>query len=145
MNINIVQQYVDDAKHAHEVCMASFQLTPSAGVLSTLLTAARRRDIARQGEVHGPTGEVYEYKVHGSGYSFKDRRSNKDIRFDVTSIDGTDRIRFSPWELLKYLESLGEPASEEVIASELRVLSEVEPRVVRIADGTHEYFYWDGL
>jgi hypothetical protein len=63
MNIDIVQQYVDDAKHTHGVYLASFQLTPSAGFLSTLLTAARRRDIARQGEVYGPTGQLYEYNI----------------------------------------------------------------------------------
>jgi hypothetical protein len=55
--------------------------------LSALLRAARRQEIDRRGEVTSadgsPTHPVYDYHIHGAGYSFRELRSGKAIHFDV--------------------------------------------------------------
>src|SRR5579884_1352713 len=141
MEIDLLRCYVGDALQAYEACLAGLEVPGSPSDLSALLRAARKGEIDRRGKVTTPEKGVYEYHVHGAGYTFKEGRTGKDIRFDVMPVGGAERIRFTAWDLYKYAASLGEPVTEASAASELRRLSAEEKGIVRVAEGPFEYYY----
>src|SRR5205823_14655507 len=98
--------------------------------------------IHRRGMVTDQDGRTYEYRIHGSGYSFKDVASGKEIHFDVTLVDEKYYIRFSVWEVYKYASSMGEILSEETVGPELKRLSLGEGHLVHILEGASDYYYW---
>ena len=140
MEVELLHRYIADANQAYQVCLAGLGLANSGSDLSTLTQAARNREIDRRGEVKDQDGVVYEYHVHGSGYSFKESGSGKEIHFDITTIDGVLHIRFSAWKMQRYASSVGESMSENGVAEQLKDLSRSSRLLKNIVELDFDYF-----
>jgi len=138
--MNLVCRYVRDAHQAYRVCSTRFGISGQPSDLWALLRAARKGQLDKRGEV-AAEGVAYEYRIHGAGYSFKEVGSGKLIHFDVVTVHGSDHVRFSVWELHQYGSSVGELITEAEVASELKKLSDTEPRLVHVQDGPFDYYY----
>lgn len=144
MNIDTVRQYLTDARQAYQACAESCGVKSSAGDLSALLRAARSHKIAKKGNIYTSSGTKYEYQIHGSGYTFRGDQSGKETRFDIVSVEGADRIRFSAWELYRYLISTDDTVTEEAVAQDLSTASASESDIVTVSDGSRQYYYYVG-
>jgi hypothetical protein len=142
MEIETIRRYIRDAQQAYKVAVAKLGVGDTNSDLAVLLNAARRHEIHRRGIVTDQDGCTYEYRIHGSGYSFKDLASGKEIHFDVTLVDGECCIRFSVWEVYKYASSSGDPLSEETVGPELKRLSLGEESLVHVVEGASDYYHW---
>jgi hypothetical protein len=141
MELDIVQCYLSDAYQAYRACAASLGMHDPLRDLSSLLRAARTRAIPEVGKATASGGAIYEYRVHGAGYSFKELKSGKLIHFDVVLVDDVSHIRFSNWKLQQYAASIGGPLSEAAVASALRRVSATDPSMVHVLDGPYDYDY----
>lgn len=93
-----------------------------------------------------PVGEVFEYHVHGTGYTFTHLQSRKEMHFDVTRVDGIQNIRFSVWAVCRYAQSIGINVSEmPAAAEELRMLIADLPDIVNVREGFFDYYLTEGL
>jgi hypothetical protein len=142
MDTALVRHFIEDARQACQDCNKVLALSSTGSDLAQLLQAARRGTIERRGKVAVPGRRVYEYHVHGAGYSFKELPSGKEIHFDVVPVDGVHRIRFSAFSIVRYASSIGIESSPEAAQSLLDKLSEEDSCIVHVIDGPFNYFYW---
>lgn len=142
MNPGLIRQYAADARQACGTCMISRGLAEFSQDISALLRAVQKREIERRGEAQGANGNTYEYHIHGSGYTFRERPGGKEIRFDIVLIEGFHHIRFSAWEIFKYLASQGNAISEGQVAAELRTLSIVDSWIAKVNGDSQEWYYY---
>lgn len=145
MDIKLLGNFVTDARHACRDCNVAFSLLGSESELVRLQKAARSATVDRQGKVTTTdAGRVYEYRVHGSGYSFREVLSGKEIHFDVAPLSGVARIRFSASSVLRYLTSIGTVISPEVVRAELNTLSTESLELEHVTDDGFDYYFWTG-
>ncbi len=145
MDIELLRGFIADARQACRDCNAAFALSGSESELVRLQQAARSAAVERQGKVVAHDGgRVYEYRVHGAGYSFREVVSGKEIHFDVAPLEGVPRMRFSAASVLRYLTSIGVMTSPEVVRAELNVFSTASPELKHVAEHGFDYYLWTG-
>lgn len=140
METELLHRYMGDAHGAYQACLAGLGLANPGSDLFALLKAARNSEIDRRGAVTVRGGLVYEYHVHGVGYSFKESGSGKAIHFDVVPIDGVPHIRFSAWMFHQYASSVGEFISVKGVEVKLKALSQSSDLVKNIVEFRYDYF-----
>jgi len=144
MEIDLVRNFVADAKQACRDCNETLSLSSASSELVPLQQAARRGAIDRRGKIALPDRRVYEYHVHGAGYSFKELPSGKEIHFDVVPVEGVYRMRFSAISIVRYASGIGVVTSPEAVQSDLNRLSGEHSCIAHVLDGPFDYFYWMG-
>ena len=142
MDLRLLTNFIADAKQACMDCNAAYSLPGPEPEIVRLQHAARSATIDRQGRVATGAGRAYEYRVHGSGYSFGEILSGKEIHFDVAPVCGVPRIRFSASGISRYLESVGARTSPDVVRSELNRLGDESPELMHITDNGFDYYLW---
>ena len=140
MEIETIHRFIRDAQQVYRAAVDKLRVGDSDLDLAALLRAARRHEIQRRGILQVRDGRL-EYRIHGSGYSFRDLTNGKEVHFDVALVDGHYRIRFSGWELFEYASSVGESLSEEAVGPELNRLCRGVESLVHVREGASDY-YW---
>jgi hypothetical protein len=141
MDKELLLRYIRDARQTYRSCVDGLGV-PGPTDFCSLLRAARDRRVERRGQVTTKDGVAYTYRVHGLGYSFNNLNNKMSLSFDTHIVDGVCCIRFSAWKLHQYAMSIGQPTSEDVLASQLLRISAVEKNIVHAVEGPHEYYYY---
>lgn len=144
MDFDLLRSFIADARQACRDWNAIHEPLGSEPELVRLLRAARSSAIDRRGRFATESGRIYDYHVHGAGYSFNEIANGKEIHFDVVSVDGVPRIRFSAWSVIQYVGGVDTVASMEVVRSELDRLGADHHELMHVTEGGLDYYLWSG-
>ena len=110
--------------------------------LVRLLLAVRSAAIDRKGRFAAESGRIYDYHVHGAGYSFIEIALGKEFHFDVVSVDRVPRIRFSAWSVIRYMGGVETVASVEAVRSEIDRLGAEHHELMHVTEVGFDYSLW---
>jgi hypothetical protein len=140
MRLGLVRSYVHDAVQAYQACTTAIGISTPALDLFALLRAARSGEVIRRGEVVTPNGLCFGYHIHGSGYSFTDQSSGRQINFDVCIINDSPCLRFTVWHLQQYASSIGQDITRDAAQDALGEPDVIQSQLIHVTEAGFDYY-----